>query len=162
MFKRRNVDLTKSMSQTSELEALLTTNHVGQVIIYMSQCFTTWFHCRSKALESNSMIVMLCYEPFLKSLLNSGDEDLSVCCLELRSPVYFKLFFKRNFRIFSKYLDTWVIYLEEWIDSILNHLRLRIFVVVFIAFYPWICLQTIKLRIYLFQITRRCVKRHWD
>ena len=52
------------------------------------------------------MIVMLCYEPFLKSLLNSGDEDLSVCCLELRSPIYFKLFFKRNFRIFSKYLDT--------------------------------------------------------
>ena len=94
------------MSQTSELEALLTTNHVGQVIIYMSQCFTTWFHCRSKALESNSMIiVMLYYEPFLRSLLNSGDENLRVCCLELRSPVYFK-FFRRNFRIFNKYLDT--------------------------------------------------------
>ena len=107
MFKRRNVDLTKSMSQTSELEALLTTNHVGQVIIYMSQCFTTWFHCRSKALENNSMIVMLCYEPFLKSLLNLGDED-EVCCLQLRSPVYFKFFLKRNFRMFNKYiyLDT--------------------------------------------------------
>ncbi|XP_015750820.1 PREDICTED: importin subunit alpha-7-like [Acropora digitifera] len=30
MFKRRNVDVTKSSSQSSELETLLTTNHVGQ------------------------------------------------------------------------------------------------------------------------------------
>ena len=35
MFKRRNVDVTKSSSQGSELEALLTTNHVGQVKSYL-------------------------------------------------------------------------------------------------------------------------------
>ena len=33
MFKRRNVDMTKTSCPPSELEALLTTNHIGQVRI---------------------------------------------------------------------------------------------------------------------------------